>query len=131
MMNQTALEALETRTVRACRAAPLFDRAADQLIASVRQAMGVPEQAEAEVEQEFAGLRATIVAQFLPEFRKFYTGLLLQQLGPAASVVLGALENEPVQAYLAAAEQIEVGVNAALRELTGAISAALSAPAQG
>ncbi|HEU4582085.1 MAG TPA: hypothetical protein VFS67_27705 [Polyangiaceae bacterium] len=130
-MNQIALEALQTRAVRICRAAPLLDRAADQLIASVRQAMGVPEHAEAEVEQEFAGLRATLQAQFLPEFGKIYTALLLQQLGAAASVVLRALESEPVQAYLAAAEPIEAAVNNALHELSGAVSAALSDPGQG
>jgi hypothetical protein len=52
----------------------------------------------------------------------------VQQLGNATSVVLGALESEPVQQYLSVAEQIDADVHALLRELSGGIGAALGAP---
>lgn len=129
-MNQTSRETLEARAVRLTRAAPLFDSVADQLIISVRRAMGVPDQAEPEVEGEFAALRETFNQQFLPEFSKMYATLLLQQLGSATSVVLRALEGAPAQAYLGVAQQIEADVNTALREYVASIAAALSSTEQ-
>ena len=129
-MTQISRETLEARAVRLTRAVPLFDGIADDLIINVRRAMGVPEQAEPEVEGEFAALRRTFEQQFFPEFSKMYAALLLQQLGSATSVVLRALEGAPVQAYLAVAQQVEADINGVLRECAASISAALSSSEQ-
>src|SRR5687768_4287880 len=51
-----------------CHAAVIFDRVADGLIVQVRRAMNVPEQADPDMEEELAALRADFDA-FLPEFR--------------------------------------------------------------
>lgn len=127
-MNEIAQETLEHRVVRLSHAAPAFTRAADQLVLSLRRAMGVPDQAEPEVEQEFAALRTTIDQQFRPEFDRMYAGLLAQHLGHATSVVLNALEDASAQAYLAVSDRIGGDLDAALRGCIAEIEAALSPP---
>lgn len=122
---------LEKRAVRACRAAPLFARITDGVLAGVRRALGVPEQAEPDVEQEFSALRARLEQQYTAEFERLFAALLTQQLGRATSVVLSALECELVQAYLAVAEQIDADVSALVPEYIAGVGAALSSPARG
>ena len=129
-MNEVAPEAPETRAVRSSHVAPIFARAADGLVLSLRRAMGVPDKAEPEVEQEFAALRATLERQFRPEFDRMYAGLLKQYLGAASSVVVQALEDPSVQAYLAVSERIAGDVDTALRGCIARLEAILSPPAQ-
>lgn len=119
---------VEARAVRACQMAPVFARMADGVVHGVRRALGVPDHAEPEVEQELRALRSSFDEQYRPEFERLFGALLVQQLGHATSVVLGALESEPVQQYLAVAEQIDADILALLRELSGGIGAALSPP---
>jgi hypothetical protein len=125
-MHQTPIETIESRAVRLSGAVPIFARVVGDLVLSLRRAMGVPDQAEPEVEAEFAALRATLDEQFRPEFDKMYAGLLAQHLGKASTVVLNALESAPVQAYLEAAGRIQLDVQAALREYAPKMASALT-----
>lgn len=129
-VNEIPQETLEQRVVRLSHVAPAFERAANQLVLSLRRAMGVPDQAEPEVEQEFATLRSTLDEQFRPEFDKMYASLCMHFLGPASSVVLNSLEDSAAQAYLAASERIAGDVGAALRAVMAELDALLSPPLQ-
>jgi hypothetical protein len=130
MSNEASQRLLEARAVRACNVAPVFGRMADGVILGVRRALGVPDQAEPEVEQELRALRGSFDEQYRPEFDRLYATLLVQQLGNATSVVLAALESEPVQQYLAVAEQIDTDIHGLLRELSGGIGAALASSSE-
>jgi hypothetical protein len=80
---------------------------ADTLVRKVRRGMYVPEQADADVELEFAAFR-THLDQFLPEFCELFARLLLPRLGSEQlPEVLAALASPPAQAYLRAAPIIE------------------------
>lgn len=124
-MNPSREETPQTRAVRLSCATPRFERIADDVVSSIRRAMGVPDRAEPEVEQEFAALRATF-DELYPEFTQLFAGLLSRYLGAAAPVVLSSLESEPVQAYLQVADAIDAEVNATLRSFAARISEALS-----
>jgi hypothetical protein len=128
-MQASPQETPHERTVRLSHANPRFERIADDLVSSVRRAMGVPDRAEPEVEQEFAALRTTL-DDFYPEFAQAYARLLAGYLGSAAPVVVASLESEPVQAYLQAVDAIDAEVHASLRSLVGRISTALSTAPQ-
>ncbi|HTV24199.1 MAG TPA: hypothetical protein VMG12_36150 [Polyangiaceae bacterium] len=123
-MTLPAPETFELQAVRLTFAAPHFSRLADRLILTLRGAMGVPAVAEPEVEAEFAALRQSLDS-FYPEFTQAYAGLLSRYLGEAAPVVVAALDEAPVQAYLRAADPIEAEMMAALRALSGRVAAAL------
>jgi hypothetical protein len=127
-VEQTLQETFEARAVRLSHVAPLFARMADGMLLSWRRALGVPDHAEPEVERELAALRTLFDEQFLPEFCRLYADLLTQHLGPATSVVLGALESEPVQAYLAVLERMETDLSVLLREVRPGVQAALTVP---
>jgi hypothetical protein len=121
-MNQDPISAL----VEITRAATLFDRIADDLIAGVRHAMGVPPRAEVEVEEEFAFLRASL-NEFLPEFRQLYGGLLVKHLGwEQLPEVLEGLESELAQRYLRAVQ----GIEAELQQHLGRLSQEMLLAAQ-
>jgi hypothetical protein len=124
-MTVPSQDSFESRAVRLGGATPQFQRMADDLVRQVRRAMGVPDQAEPEVELEFAGLRQSLDA-FYPEFTKIFADLLASYLGHAGSVALTSLENEVVQAYVQVAEQIEDDVAVVLHGYVPRISAALS-----
>ncbi len=125
-MNPSAPETPQIRAVRLSCATPRFENIADDLVRSVRRAMGVPDRAEPDVEQEFAALRVTL-DHFYPEFAQLFSGLLSAHLGAAESVVLSSLESQPVQAYLQAADAIDAEVNACLRAFVSRIGTALGA----
>jgi hypothetical protein len=125
-MQASPQETPHERTVRLSHASRSFERIADDLVLSVRRAMGVPDRAEPEVEQEFAALRTTLEQQFYPEFAQAFARLLAGYLGSAAPVVLSSLESEPVQAYLQAVDAIDAEVHASLRSFVERISTALS-----
>jgi hypothetical protein len=129
-MNPLSSDTLESRVVRLSQAAPKFGRIADELILKLRRAMGVPDQAEADVEEEFAALRSSL-DEFYPEFVKVYGGLLLHHLGGDASVVVPALESEPIQAYLQAADGMEAELSVTLKSLASSIGAALGSQPRG
>jgi hypothetical protein len=121
-MNQDPIAAL----VEITRAATLFDQIADDLIAGVRHAMGVPPSAEVEVEEEFAFLRASL-DEFLPEFRALYGGLLVKHLGwELVPDVLEGLESELAQRYLCAVQ----GIEAELQQHLGRLSQEMLLAAQ-
>lgn len=121
-MNQDPLSAL----VQITRAASIFDRIADDLIAGVRHAMGVPLRADVEVEEEFAFLRASL-NEFLPEFRQLYGGLLVKHLGwEQVPEVLEGLESEVAQRYLGAVQ----GIEAELQQHLGRLSQEMLLAAQ-
>lgn len=130
-MTGIAQEMPEDRAVRLSHVAPVFARTANHLLLSLRRAMGVPDQAEPEVEQEFAALRASLDQQFRPEFDKMYAGLLAHYVGAANGVVLDALEDPSVQAYLAVSDRIGGELDAALRACVGRLEAILSPPVSG
>lgn len=130
-MEEIAQETPEARAVRLSHAAPVFARAANQLVLSLRRAMGVPDQAEPEVEQEFAALRATLDQKYRPEFDNMYAGLLRHHLGAASGVVLDALEDSSVQAYLAISERLGGELEGALRACIARLETLLSQPVQG
>jgi hypothetical protein len=123
-MNAPSEESFEARTVRLSCAGSHFQRTADLLVLRVRRAMGVPDQAEVEVEQEFRALRASL-DEFYPEFTQIFSGLLTRCLGPSSSVVIASLDCEPVQAYLRVADAIDLEASEALRHLAADIAAAL------
>lgn len=128
-MNPSHEETLQTRAVRLSCATLRFERIADDLVFSVRRAMGVPDRAEPEVEQEFAALRASL-DEFYPEFTQLFAGLLSRYLGSAAPVVIASLESEPVQAYLQVADAIDADVHASLRSFVVHLEDALSSAPQ-
>ena len=87
--------------------AAMFDRVASGLIVEVRRAMNVPEQADADVEEEFSSLRAEFDT-FLPEFQALFADLLIKHIGQAQlGEVLATLGTEVGQRYLQAAQRIE------------------------
>lgn len=127
-MNPSQEETLQARAVRLSCATPRFERIADDLVSSVRRAMGVPDRAEPEVEQEFAALRASLDA-FYPEFTQLFAALLSHYLGSTAPVVIASLESQPVQAYLEVADAIDADLRASLRSFVVRLEEALrSAP---
>jgi hypothetical protein len=129
-MTSPSQETSETRAARLSCAALQFHRSADKLVSRVRRAMGVPDAAEEEVEREFCALRATL-DDFYPEFALGVSGLLTRCLGPASSVVISSLEDEPVQAYLRVADAIDTEAAATLRSLALEIAAALTSAPEG
>jgi hypothetical protein len=101
--------------VQLTRAAVIFDQIADNLIAGVRQAMGVPAPAEPEVEQEFAFLRGSL-DEFFPEFRELFGGLVVKYVG----------QEQLAQRYLRAAH----GIDAELQQHLGRLSQQMLLAAQ-
>jgi hypothetical protein len=87
-----------------------FLQAAAGVIAHLRKVMGVPEQADEDVEQEFAALRCELDQHF-PEFCKLFAGLLTRYIRREHQPqVFAALRREPVQRYLRAETEIEAGL---------------------
>lgn len=94
-----------------------FASVADTLVRNVRRGMSVPEQADADVELEFAAFR-THLDQFLPEFCELFARLLLPRLGSEQlPEVLAALASPPAQTYLRAAPIIEQRLQPIFEEL--------------
>ena len=113
--------------VQLTRAANIFDRVADGLVAQVRAAMAVPAQADAEIEQEFAALRAKLDA-FFPEFRELFGSLLVRHVGQEhLPAVLAGLSTEPAQHYLRAASKIDEEMQAQMAQLSQSMLAAVQA----
>jgi hypothetical protein len=106
-------------------AAHHFDHIASGLIARLRRALGVPDSAEADVEQEFVQLRSTLDG-FYPEFTRMYGELLLNYLGGDASVVCPTLSSPGLQAFLEAAPAIQADLSQALLSLVPSIERALT-----
>jgi hypothetical protein len=111
--------------VQLTRAASIFDRVADGLVARVRGAMAVPEQADADIEQEFTALRAKLDA-FFPEFRELFAGLLVRHVGEEElPLVLSGLSSEVAQRYFRATGKIEADMQLQLVELSQRMGVAL------
>ncbi len=77
-----------------------FDGIAARLTLSVRRAMGVPDRADPEIEDEFRYLRSCL-DDFRSEYEAAFGSLLWKHLGEGAREALYALEAKPVQDYLA------------------------------
>ena len=111
-------DALEGLAVRLTRAAPLFDRLVEHVLAGSDPppALGVAEQRGA---REF-------LDRFFPEFRRMYGQLLVQHLGPSdAQRSLAALDQEPVQQYFRALQSMEAELCAGLNQLGEKMALAL------
>jgi hypothetical protein len=104
--------------VQLTRAAVIFDQIADNLIAGVRQAMGVPATADPEIEQEFAFLRGAL-DEFFPEFRQLFGGLVIKHVGEQhVPALIEGLGSELAQRYLQAAPRIEAELQQHLGRLS-------------
>lgn len=104
--------------VQVTRAAPLFDRLADNLVSQVdanlpSQGPGLPP----ERGSQLASLREQLDG-FFPEFRQLYGGLLLKHIGEErAPVVLAALSDETIQVYFRALKAMEPELIGGLQRL--------------
>lgn len=112
------LEDMARAAVQLTRAAPLFDRLVDHVLAE--PSLFAPRGAA-----EDPALRECL-DRFFPEFRRLYGRLLLEHLGPSdAPAVLSALKQESVQRYLRALRDMEPQLCAGLNELGEAMTHAL------
>lgn len=94
--------------VQVTRAAPLFDRLADTMLARVEDRLQCREQNDESLRgQALRALRERLDA-FYPEFRQLYGELLLEHLGAEqAPGVLAALEHDSVQHYFRALHEMQ------------------------
>lgn len=104
--------------VQVTRAAPLFDRLADNLVSQVdanltSHGAGAPP----EKSSQLASLREQLDG-FFPEFRQLYGGLLVKHIGEErAPVVLAALSDETIQVYFRALKAMEPELIGGLQSL--------------
>jgi hypothetical protein len=105
-MKTTNIVATAEAAVQVTRAAPLFDRLADTMVARVEDRL--PERHDESLRaQALRALRERLDA-FYPEFRMLYGGLLVKHLGPEqAPRVLAALEDDSVQHYFRAVHEMQ------------------------
>ena len=105
-MKTTNIVATAEAAVQVTRAAPLFDRLADTMVARVEDRL--PERHDESLRaQALRALRERLDA-FYPEFRMLYGGLLVKQLGAEqAPRVLAALEDDSVQHYFRAVHEMQ------------------------
>ena len=118
---------LELSATSLCGAQSIFQGMADDLVLRIRSAIGVPQRAEDDVEQEFAALRATF-DEFFPEFAKIFGGTLDAFLGGALPLIVPALEDESVQAYIRVANAIDAETVTMLQAMSKPLKAALGSP---
>jgi hypothetical protein len=117
----------ETDLLRLTHADVAYAKVADTLVRNVRRGMSVPEQADADVELEFAAFR-THLDQFLPEFGELFAKLLLPRLGAEQlPEVLAALASPPAQAYLRVAPLIEQRLQPIFEELNAQMQSCVDA----
>jgi hypothetical protein len=104
--------------VQVTRAAPLFDRLADTLVARIRERLeGRWESDTGSTLAELRALRERLDA-FFPEFRMLYGGLLVKHLGPEqAPHVIAALEEDSVQRYFRALQDMQAELLGGLERL--------------
>ncbi|HEU4583624.1 MAG TPA: hypothetical protein VFS67_35440 [Polyangiaceae bacterium] len=105
-MKTTNIVATAEAAVQVTRAAPLFDRLADTMVARVEDRL--PERHDESLRaQALRALRERLDA-FYPEFRMLYGGLLVKHLGAEqAPRVLAALEDDSVQHYFRAVHEMQ------------------------
>lgn len=112
MNNQQAAAAA---AVRVTRAAALFDRIIATLLGPASPGAAPGDGVDS---AERAELRERLDA-FFPEFRQLYGGLLVKHIGAQSlPAVLGALDNELVQAYFRALQAMEPELIGGLQSLT-------------
>ncbi|MET0414302.1 MAG: hypothetical protein ABW217_23525 [Polyangiaceae bacterium] len=115
--------------VRLVHADAIFARVADGLIKSVRLRMGVPDRADADVEEEFSALRKELDTH-IAEFSELFAGLLRQHVGDQhLGDVLTAMESPAAQRYLQAVglidHELEQSLELIHRNMTRVACAAL------
>lgn len=105
------------RAVQLTRSARFFDELADGLISQLRNAMGVPVDAGAEVDGEFAQLRERLDG-FYGEFKSLFGNLLHEHVGGEHfGRVMTALASDGAQAYFRASRALDSELVAALPKL--------------
>jgi len=123
-MNSVSIQSAAITAVQLTRAATIFDRIANGLVERVRQALGVPDRLDEDIEQELVGLRAEL-DEFFPEYQQLFGGLLLEHIGREhAPSVLAALSGEAIQRYFRAAPEIDAELQALFAELVRQMSLA-------
>jgi hypothetical protein len=126
------IHAVADAAVQITRAAPLFDRLADHLVAQLQDSCE-PEDAAQQLAQrsDLRGLRERLDA-FFPEFRRLYGSLLIKHLGPErAPQVIAALSDDSVQLYFRALQAMEGELQGALERLGERMVFAARAEARG
>ncbi len=103
-----------------------FDGIATRLTHSVRRAMGVPDRAEPEIEEEFQYLRICL-DDFRPEYEVAFGSLLWKHLGEGAKEALYAVEAKPVQEYLGSAVALRAAFESELQRIAGLLQDELEA----
>jgi hypothetical protein len=128
-MKTTNIGASAEAAVQVTRAAPLFDRLADTLVARTSDRIRNRQQTdEVSKHAELRALRERLDA-FFPEFRLLYGSLLVKHLGTEqAPRVLAALEDDCVQRYFRALQDMQAELLGGLERLADrmALAAQLS-----
>ncbi|MEO8178969.1 MAG: hypothetical protein ABI895_09070 [Deltaproteobacteria bacterium] len=128
-MKTTNIGVSAEAAVQVTRAAPLFDRLADNLVARTGDRIHNRQQAdEVSKHAELRALRERLDA-FFPEFRLLYGSLLVKHLGTEqAPRVLAALEDDRVQRYFRALQDMQAELLGGLERLADrmALAAQLS-----
>jgi len=128
-MKTTNIGASAEAAVQVTRAAPLFDRLADTLVARTSDRIRNRQQTdEVSKHAELRALRERLDA-FFPEFRLLYGSLLVKHLGTEqAPRVLAALEDDCVQRYFRALSDMQAELLGGLERLADrmALAAQLS-----
>jgi len=117
-MKTTNIHATAEAAVQVTRAAPLFDRLADTLVARTGDRIqNRQESAGVSKHAELRALRERLDA-FFPEFRLLYGSLLVKHLGTEqAPRVLAALEDDSVQRYFRALQDMQAELFGGLERL--------------
>lgn len=112
------IHAVADAAVQITRAAPLFDRLADHLVAQLRESYAQEDAEQALAQRADLGALREKLDAFFPEFRRLYGGLLVKHLGPErAPRVIAALNDESVQLYFRAVQSMEAELQRALERL--------------
>jgi len=117
-MKTTNIHATAEAAVQVTRAAPLFDRLADTLVA--RTGDRIQNRQESDGLSKHAELRALRerLDAFYPEFRMLYGTLLVKHLGTEqAPRVIAALEDDCVQRYFRALQDMQAELLGGLERL--------------
>lgn len=107
-MKTTNIVATAEAAVQVTRAAPLFDRLADTMVARAEDRLQGREQHDEPLRAQALRALRERLDSFYPEFRMLYGGLLVKHLGTEeAPRVLAALEDDSVQHYFRALHEMQ------------------------
>ena len=125
-MKTTNIVATAEAAVQVTRAAPLFDRLAETMVARVEDRLQRRSQNDESLRaQALRALRERLDA-FYPEFRMMYGGLLVKHLGAEqAPQVLAALEDDSVQHYFRALHEMQYELWGGLERLADRMAMAV------